>query len=363
MTAFELEPDPGARDKPLDELGWVGVERSGQGLDELRAYLEANNGIRGLEVVDPEDVERATRLFYRDGFVVVRDALDADQLAFLRAACDRAVHDILAFDKWRVGNRGSHRYSFGSASATGHQMHHPEWTMLLDLPTVTPILTSIFGSSDYIVRGGGGDFCLPGAVDYQLLHSDTQDRIEFQGATEGSFHDPRGLLTYRDLPCPYVCCNFLMVDSTPLNGPIRQIPGTQSSREPIPKLDEEPEWMKLSTLCPADAGGVVIRDVRAWHGGTPNLSEEVRALPNAEFFAPWYREPLDVSMPRDLYKTLSEHAKDICRYIVADPGEEIDTSPCKDLGTTPPAMRKRRPRISSAEDRASSAGEQAQKSS
>eukprot|EP01052_Picozoa_sp_SAG31_P080555 SAG31_NODE_40361_length_281_cov_0.846154_1_plen_89_part_10 len=35
------------------------------------------------------------------------------------------------------------------------------------------------------------------------------------------------------------------------------------------------------------AGSVVMRNVLCWHGGTPNLSDEVRALPNAEFLAPW----------------------------------------------------------------------------
>jgi hypothetical protein len=41
--------------------------------------------------------------------------------------------------------------------------------------------------------------------------------------------------------------------------------------------------MKLSTVCPAPAGSVLIRDVRAWHGGTPNLSDEVRCIPNVEY--------------------------------------------------------------------------------
>ena len=85
---------------------------------------------------------------------------------------------------------------------------------------------------------------------------------------------------------------------------------------------KQPEWMKLSTVAPLNAGGVIIRDLRAWvsslshssfscalfhcevtgycvvlvrcvvlcseqHGGTPNLSDEVRAIPNAEFHAPW----------------------------------------------------------------------------
>ena len=42
-----------------------------------------------------------------------------------------------------------------------------------------------------------------------------------------------------------------------------QIPGTQYTPLPKPSPAEEPEWMKLSTVCPVPAGAVVMRDVRA----------------------------------------------------------------------------------------------------
>ncbi|MEM7016323.1 MAG: phytanoyl-CoA dioxygenase family protein [Pseudomonadota bacterium] len=341
MSKPELIEDPTVFEKPLNNLGWVGKEPDNPETVDLKQRLEEKNGIRGLEVLNPDEVERAKKVFYRDGFVVVRDALTSEQLDFLRQGCDREIHNMLSMDRDRVGNRGSHRYSFGGASLTGHQMHNPEWAMLIDLPTVTPILTAIFESSDYIARGGGGDFCLPGAVDYQPLHSDMGDRQQFGPYTFGSFKDPRGLITYRDLPCPYVCCNYLMVDFTRLNGPTRQIPGTQHSHEPMPDLATEPEWMKLSTVCPAPAGSVLIRDVRAWHGGTPNLSNEVRAIPNAEFYAPWFREPAKRSMPREIYDTLSEHAQRVSRFIVADKDRELVTGYHPDLGNTPRAHRKK----------------------
>ena len=324
--------------KPLNELGWAHGNPSG--VNETRDYLAANNGIRGLERLQPNDIDDAVRIFYRDGFVVVENVLNAEQLKRLNEASERVIRDILAKDKNRQGNRGTHRYSFGSASITGQLLHEPAWAMLVDLPTLTPIISALFGSDDYILRGAGGDFCLPGAHTYQPLHSDMHDRIEFAGQTFGSFHDPRGRLNYRDLPCPYVCCNFLACDFTAINGPTRQIPGTQHSQQKIPKLREEPEWMKLSTVCPAPAGSVLIRDTRAWHGGTPNLSDQVRAMPNAEFHAPWYREPMRTSMPREIYETLSEHGQHIARYVVADAGQTLQTGIRDDLGSTPPAFRK-----------------------
>lgn len=331
----ELEKDPLATSLGLDDLGWVNVQLNSKEVEERKQLLQINNGIKGLEIFNHQDIEDIVRVFYRDGFVVVRDVLTQNQLEFLRAGVDREIHNILSLDKNRVGNRGSHRYSFGGASLTGHQMHNPEWAMLIDLPTVTPILKALFGSSSYVSRGGGGDFCLPGAVDYQPLHSDMGDRRQIGQATFGSFHDPRGIMNYRDLPCPYICCNFLTVDFNQINGPTRQIPGTQHSREAIPRLRDEPQWMRFSTVCPAPAGSVLIRDIRAWHGGTPNLSKTVRSIPNAEFYAPWFREPMALSMPHDIYQSLSDHGKKVCQYIVAPPGKTLATGYKKDLGSTP----------------------------
>lgn len=290
-----------------------------------REYLAAHNGIRGLEVLGPGEVERAVRIFHRDGFVVVRDALTPEQLATLRAVTDEVMAEIVALDPDRSGNRGLHRYSFGGSSFTRSMLHLPAWQMLVDLPTVTPIVTAIFGSDDYILRAASGDFCLPGATGYQPLHADMRDFLDATRTPFSSFADPRGHISVRDLPTPYVCVNFLTRDSTPLNGPTRQIPGSQHSRAPIPTLAEEPEWMRLSTVCPAPAGSVQIRDVRAWHGGTPNVSDEPRAIPNLEFYAPWFREPIIPGITAADHRRLSPHAQRVTRFSVADSADELIT--------------------------------------
>ncbi|MFM5894476.1 MAG: phytanoyl-CoA dioxygenase family protein [Novosphingobium sp.] len=290
-----------------------------------RAYLEANNGIKGLEVLGVSDKERALSLFRRDGFVVVADVLNAEQTAFLKAGCAEVAAEILAVDQAGHGTRGSHRYSFGGSSLTRSQLHRPEWQMMLQVPLVDELVSAIFGSGDYALRAASGDFCLPGATGYQPLHSDVSDWINPALSKFSSFHDPRGQLTIRDLPCPYVCVNFLPQDVTALNGPTRQIPGTQHSRVPIPALEDEPEWMRLSTVCPAPAGAIMIRDVRAWHGGTPNVSDATRAIPNLEFYAPWFREPMVPGISYADHKKLSERAQYLTRLSVADSSEELRT--------------------------------------
>ena len=298
--------------------GWTRVYDD-PGVVALRERLRQRNGIPGLEVVAPDDVERAAALFHRDGFVAVRDAVSSEQLERLRGAAADVIETLVAADPEGAVGGGAgglpHRYSFGGTSASRHMFHRPEWCELIDMATTTPILTAIFGSPNYIVCGAGGDMAFPGAIEYQGLHSDN---------VWSELHDPVGGVTMRDLPVPAVHINFPLVDLTTENGPIRQIPGTHRSRAPIPRLADEPEWMRLSTVSPLPAGSAIFRDARCWHGGTPNLSRDVRAMPNVEYFAPWFRsEALVRSMSFERWQTLSPHAQRICRYVVCDKGEAV----------------------------------------
>lgn len=306
-----------------DALGWVGVNPNDPKIAELREELLAHNGLDGLEVLAPDEVERAAQNFYRDGYVVVKNVLDDDQVARLKAACDREMANIAALDLERIGNRGSHRYSFGSASLTGSLTHLPEWRMLIDIPTLTPILTEIFQSDRYIARGAAGDFCLPGAFRYQPLHTDTNG---------GDFTDPVGKLSYRDLPAFRVCCNFAPVPFTAINGATRQIAGTQYSRLAIPTLDEEPAWMKRSTISPAPAGSVLIRDIRAWHGGTPNVSNHARAIPNVEYCAPWWRDGMRKHLRPEHVEDLSDFGRKVVREIMLPANERVEYGYREDFG-------------------------------
>ncbi|NNE97102.1 MAG: hypothetical protein HKN24_13840 [Acidimicrobiales bacterium] len=299
-------------------IGWTRTPDD-PGVEARRAHLKAHNGIPGLELVQPTDVERAVELFYRDGFVAVADALSEETLADIQAATARVMDEILDVDAdGSIGGGAGglpHRYSFGATSGSRHRLHEPAWAALVELPATTPILSAIFGSDAYIVGGGGGDVALPGAIEYQGLHADRIWSEPF---------DPIGSMTTPQMPVPVVTINFPMVDLTWENGPIRQIPGSQRWTKPIPSLSDEPDWMKLSTVCPAPAGTAIFRDNRAWHGGTPNLSDHIRAMPNIEYYAPWFRsEGVHRCMPYDVWSDLSDHGKRICRYVVVGPDETV----------------------------------------
>jgi len=311
---------------------------------ELREHLRRSNGIRGLDILEPHEVDRAARIFFRDGFVVVRDLLDQDALQRWREASARVLKELLEVPG--VGGRKymaethrlPHRYSYGTSSASRHLLHDPVWASMIDLPTTTPILSRIFGTDKYWALGAGGDLCLPGAIEYQALHADLRERESYQlpearlrqarrlgikfRMREGSVeldHSTWQLIIERTPPM--VTINFLMTDLTSENGPIRQIPGTQARIANPPSLAEEPEWMRLSTLVGARAGAGVFRDNRAWHGATPNVGREIRAMPNVEYGAPWLDESwFAPSMPHDIWKSLSPHAQRVSRRVKTAPG-------------------------------------------
>jgi hypothetical protein len=310
-------------------------------VEALRARLRQHNGIRELEICDPSEVKKIARIFRRDGFVVVRDLLNAEQLARWREGCVEALREILSIPG--QGNRKyanetgrlPHRYSYGTSSASRHMLHHPAWASMLDLPTTTPLVTEIFGTSEYRVWGSGGDLCLPGAIEYQHLHLDIRDSqhlseerieqakrvgVELEKDDSGNLSVATQRLIVEMTP-PMVTINFVMCDLTWENGPIRQIPGTHAMQQAPPSPADEPAWMRHSTLVGATAGSGVFRDNRAWHGATPNLSKEIRALPNVEY-APLWRKQQDYtkSMPHEIWETLTPHAQKLCEWIKADPG-------------------------------------------
>ena len=65
-------------------------------VEALREKLREHNGIRGLEICEPHETQKIARIFHRDGFAVVKDLLNVEQLARWREGCAEALRDILS---------------------------------------------------------------------------------------------------------------------------------------------------------------------------------------------------------------------------------------------------------------------------
>ena len=72
-------------------IGWKDKPKNDPDVIKLINHLEANNGIKGLDIIQSESVARAVELFHRDGFVVVSDVLNSEQVDFLAKGCDEVT--------------------------------------------------------------------------------------------------------------------------------------------------------------------------------------------------------------------------------------------------------------------------------
>lgn len=278
-------------------------------------YLQKKSGLASLPVIDAgTPPKRGAEIFHTHGIVAIRGALTGDALTRLRAKSAAVMEEIIRHDPKRLGSRGPKRYSFGGSSSTGSQLHHPEWAELVDVPAVTATLDEIWGSRDYACHTAGGDFCLSGAPGHQNLHADAW----FPGCEKVD-------------EVERIAVNYLIEDQTPFNGPLRVVPGThRKDMRLAPTVDVESEESILSTMCPLPAGTALVRDLRTWHGGTPNLSTSHRAMPNAEFTAPSLVERMPnadcipTAIPHSIWEGLSDRGKQLARYLRAEPNVAIN---------------------------------------
>ena len=134
-----------------ERIGHWRREPSDPGVSALRESLRARNGLTTLETVDmatvePAEVERAARLFHRDGFVCLTGVLAGEVLERTARGVDAVFRTLVEIDPEGLGTNGAHRYSFGGCSVTRHMLHDPAWRGLVDLPGVTAVLSAVFGS-------------------------------------------------------------------------------------------------------------------------------------------------------------------------------------------------------------------------
>jgi ectoine hydroxylase-related dioxygenase (phytanoyl-CoA dioxygenase family) len=209
-----------------------------------------------------KDVEQAVKAFYRYGFVILEDGLTPEEASTLKGVVKRKADGILKLDQEGLiapeTKHGDKRYSFGEYGPSR------EWEYLAHNERVLPIVKAIWKGHAFRAITAGGDFVLPGGT-WQPLHND----MAWKAAGE---RIPR-----------VVIVNYYVSEVLPTSGPIRQVPGT--ARFPVPNRlvgRREPQWMKESVVT-GKPGYAVIRDPRAWHGGTPNTSSEPRYMPNLEY--------------------------------------------------------------------------------
>jgi ectoine hydroxylase-related dioxygenase (phytanoyl-CoA dioxygenase family) len=224
------------------------------------------------EALTADDVDILAARLAANGHVVLHDVVP---LALIDQA-RRAFDPLLEAGRKHGTNRGPLRYSlFLPFSAPFDD------AMLYANPAIIAVLERVLGD-DLALAGMGSDTCEPGA-DFQPVHGDEPVNL---------YPEAMGI----SLPTYAVTVNVPLTEVTLENGPTEFWPGGTHRLPPPARLEQVASGMPSvrATVAP---GSVVLRDIRAWHRGTPNRSATPRTLLGFAYTRAWFRY-WTVSRPR-----------------------------------------------------------------
>jgi hypothetical protein len=253
----------------------------------MTTTIEKSDG-KSADVLTAEALDLVVQRLKMDGYVVLENLLPVSKIETLR---DRFLELLDKRIRSGEANRGANRYQMFLPFEP--PFSDPELYMN---ETVLRILEALMGGN-LICTYLASDTPAPGA-EYQRVHSDTQ--LLFPE-------------TSLSLPAYGVVLNIPLVDFTEENGPLELWPGgTHLMPGPL-AMQTLAESMQSVRLHPR-AGSVLLRDLRVWHRGTPNRSNESRPNLALVYTRPWYRfEQRAISIADEVYRSLPEPAQRLLR--------------------------------------------------
>jgi ectoine hydroxylase-related dioxygenase (phytanoyl-CoA dioxygenase family) len=238
--------------------------------------------------------------FWRDGVLVVEDAVDSEQLTQLRNV----------FAQWVEESR-SHSSDYGETLdgrprfdlQPGHSAQHPALRRIQSPEEISDVYARIMREARTV------DFCadLLGP-DVRFHHGKVNSKLP-GSATQVKWHQdfPFQPMTHDDM----ITCLLFIDDVTLENGPLEVIPG--SHKGPLHShwqdgvftgaVDESIIEKDRNAVikCTGTAGSVCLMHVRLLHGSAPNLSDNPRTL----YITTYYAEDAIELSPNHLPSTLT----------------------------------------------------------
>ena len=236
--------------------------------------------------------------FNRDSIVVLRDHLDRDVLRdWARAFAPMLAAQI---EKERDNpNRGAQRFyvTLPFMGTFANPAIHED-------PDILAIVERVAGA-DPVMCQLASDTPLKGS-DFQDWHADTP--LLFPETDNN------------DTPSFQIAVNFPLVDVNDDNGPFETTYGTHRMRKSEVMTGIASGAIAQHRLKMA-LGDVMIRDVRAVHRGTPNVTDVARPMVVIGYSRRWlYRPEVHIRVPESTLAALSDRGKRLVRFnpVVSD---------------------------------------------
>ncbi|KAI0416471.1 hypothetical protein F5X98DRAFT_184314 [Xylaria grammica] len=245
------------------------------------------------------NLEIAVRGVHIDGLVVVEDVVPHQHLDHLNT---KMVEDARILQA--RGEDGPFNYNVGNIQQDAPPYAKYFYPSIFTNPIATQITASVLGPRPKWTFCSGNTAMPPvpgGSPQRQPVHADAD-------------------FAHPEHPFALVI-NVPLIDMTPHNGSTEVWLGTHTGTGGIEaqegahgerasgrvKEDILAKW--VATHGPPvqpniKKGSVVIRDLRLWHAGMPNMSEEVRVMLAQIHFASWYRNPMKLEFAEDVKPVL-----------------------------------------------------------
>jgi ectoine hydroxylase-related dioxygenase (phytanoyl-CoA dioxygenase family) len=251
-------------------------------------------------ILNPETLAIAVEQVKVNGYIVFDKVLDDAFIQELKASFDPLFDEYIERKGFNTGtNRAQMHLPFTAPYNDERVINHP---------IAMSIIEQILGQ-DCKCTYFASDTPMPGS-DYQNVHSDTMP-----------------LFPELSIPLPAfsLVLNIPLVDTTDENGPLEVWPGgthlnpdyanhdtLDGSVNPHLHIVRAAENM-LSEKVYMSAGSIVVRDLRMWHRGTPNRSDNRRTNIALIYNRSWYGSGFEIQIPRETYANLSDRAKKLFR--------------------------------------------------
>ena len=295
--------------------------------------LSATNSSRYDEQPSPDYIAEAVSFLHKDGIIVLEDVVASSHLDHLNS--------ILSSEALEIANNPSHHFNFGRNTRNMDQAPPPTLELMYkDIwanSFVCAILNAVLGPKP-VIHYANGNTALKASPDgRQPVHSD----CEFAHPVYFPFA---------------LVINIPLVDTSEENGATEVWPGshhvsTQDCHTPAAgdfALSVKPEFVeqRRNHSPPVRActkkGSIIIRDLRLWHAGMPNLTEIPRIMLAFVAQPAWWQGRGKVKLPVSV-EPLVESWKDItfaADWIDGDVDHKTLSSEDVDFGSGSPAMKK-----------------------
>ncbi|KAF2473710.1 phytanoyl-CoA dioxygenase family protein [Lindgomyces ingoldianus] len=266
-------------------------------LPALPISIQLSEAERKSGKLSQRNLETAARALQRDGLVVIEDLVPHDIL-------DR-MNEKMIKEAYELQGKKDSPFNFNKGNIQQDPLLTEEWfnEEVFVNPITTQVTSTALGPQPSL-RFISGNTALP--------PTSTSPPTAQPTHTDADFDHP-------SLPFALVI-NIPLITMTPENGSTEIWLGTHASTSIADQegargdrasgrikkgLLEERKKVRGPCQPVVKKGSVVVRDLRLWHGGMPNLTEEPRVMLALIHFAPWYRNQMTVEFANELKPRLT----------------------------------------------------------